>query len=136
MRYLTLTSLGRMSFKIGPLCAGLINTLLSLAGSRHNCTLPFAFCTRAKLLHHSEALPTSNGATVCCFCNLSSSSLSVCCGAYATSWAWAAALLHLQLECALDASNDCKYIYKFAVKFCLSNLLASLSGFMFALDLN
>ena len=38
-------SLGRISFNVRHLCMGLISALSSLAWSRHNLTLPFAFRT-------------------------------------------------------------------------------------------
>ena len=51
---LTPVSFGSISFSVGPLCIGLIGTWLSLAGSKHNHTLPFALGTTTKLLHHSD----------------------------------------------------------------------------------
>ena len=52
--YLTLLSLGSISFSEGPLCTGLINVWFSHAGSKHNQTLPLALGTNTKLLHHSN----------------------------------------------------------------------------------
>ena len=43
--YLTLLSLGSMSFNVGPLCMGLIGTWFNHAGSKHNLTLPLALGT-------------------------------------------------------------------------------------------
>ena len=62
-------SLGRILFTVGPLCTGHINTLLSLAGSRHSHTLLLAFGTKTKLLHHSDVAYTAKGTIICCLCN-------------------------------------------------------------------
>ena len=43
VKYLTPASQGGILFNEGPLCAGLISTLLSLVGSRHSHTLPLVF---------------------------------------------------------------------------------------------
>ena len=56
--YFTLLSLGKISFNVGPLCTGLINTWFNLTGSKHSLTLPFALGTNTKLLHHSAVLST------------------------------------------------------------------------------
>ena len=82
--YFTLLSLGSMSLSVGPLCMGLINALFSLAGSRHNLTLPFALGTNTKLLHHSAISSTPRGVMMSIFCRCSSSSLNGYCSAYAT----------------------------------------------------
>ena len=50
VRYLTPVCLGRISHTAGPLCTSLTNTLLGLAQSRHNDTLPLALGIRTKLL--------------------------------------------------------------------------------------
>ena len=84
IRYLTPTSLDRMSMRVGPLCTSLINTLLNLARSRHKHTLPLLFGTRTMLLYHSDVLSTSNSKIIFCSYNLSSSSLSGCFSTYAT----------------------------------------------------
>ena len=93
--------LGTMSFKIGPLCTSMINTLYS----KHKCNLPFIFGTRMKLLHCSGASSTSNGTIICCLWNLSSYSLSGCCSAYAIllggSWYWQLLYLTLSLKTCL-----------------------------------
>ena len=47
-------SLNRMTFNVGLICTGLISAFISLAGSRHNLTLPFSLKTSTKLLHHSD----------------------------------------------------------------------------------
>ena len=56
--YLTLLSLGSISFNVGPLYIGLINAWYSHAGSKHNLTLPLALGTNTKLLHHSATSST------------------------------------------------------------------------------
>ena len=53
-RYLTTASLSRISFNSGHLCTGLINTLLSMAGSKHKHTLPLTFRNGTQLLHQSD----------------------------------------------------------------------------------
>ena len=65
--YLALTSLGRISFRGGLLCTGLINTLLSLARSRHKCTFSLVIGIRMKLLHNLDFSSTSSGTVICCF---------------------------------------------------------------------
>ena len=76
MRYLTPANLGSMSLKIGPLWIGLIRTLFNWARSKHNLTLPCAFGTTVKLLHHSDVSSISRSTIICYFCSLSSSSYS------------------------------------------------------------
>ena len=56
VRYLTPASFSRIVFNVGTLCIGLISTLLSMARSRQNHTLPLAFGTMTKLFH----IPMSN----------------------------------------------------------------------------
>ena len=87
--YCTLLIFGNMLFNVGPLWMGLISNLLCLTGSRHNHTLPLAFETKIKLLHHYVILLTHTGPIIC-FCSWSSSSLSGSRSAYVT-------LLHGQL---------------------------------------
>ena len=45
-------SLGSMSLIIGPLCTDILSAWLSLAESRHKCTVPFGVGTITKVLHH------------------------------------------------------------------------------------
>ena len=84
VRYLTPTILGRISFNVQSLCTGLGSALSSLAGSRHNCTLPLTFKTRTKLFHYSNILPMPHGTIISCFCSHSCSSLSGFWSTYAT----------------------------------------------------
>ena len=93
-------SFGSMSFSIGPLCIGLINTWLSHTGSKHSHTLPFALGTNTKLLHHSAILSTPRGAMMSISCSHSSSSLNGFCNAYAMhlGGAWYGLLLGLSCK--------------------------------------
>ena len=132
-------SLGRMSFRVQPLWTGLISTLLSLAGSKHNCTLQLAFGSRIKLLYHSAVSSTSNGTIMCCFCSLSSSSLSGCCGAYDTilggvwyGW-WLSFTLRLNVP--LKHPIPVNTLLNLLFSFCVIDLLASLSSSVFVLEL-
>ena len=77
-------TLGRISFNVGPLCTCLISSLLSLAGSRHNCTLSLVLGASEKLLHHSDVSCTPRGITTCCFCSLYNSSFKGFLSTYAT----------------------------------------------------
>ena len=72
VRYLTPANLGKKSLRVEPLSIGLIRTLFNQAGSKHNLTLPFAFATSTKLLHHSYVSSTSRGTIIVYFCRLSS----------------------------------------------------------------
>ena len=138
VRYLTPASLSRISFRLRPLCTILINTLLSLAWSRHSFTLPFAFATNTKLLHHSDNSPTSNGTIICCLCNHSSFFLhDEECICYPHRWnlVLVTALPHLQIECALKAPNSCEYLATFAMNFCTVSLLGVLYLSLFVLYL-
>ena len=69
--YLTLLSLGSMSFNVGPLCMGLMNAWYNSAGSKHNLTLPLALGTNTKLLYHSGVLSTPSGVIMSSCCILS-----------------------------------------------------------------
>ena len=71
----TLVSLGSTSFNVGPLCIGLINAWLSLAGSRHKGTAQLNLGTTMKLLHLSAISPILSAAEICCPCSLSNSFL-------------------------------------------------------------
>ena len=124
VRYLMPASLSRVLLRIVFLCTGLISTLLSLAGSSHKCTLPLALSIGTKLLHHSDVSSTPNNTIMCCFCNLSSSSLSRC-------WHYihyppglvlvgTASLFHPQHDCALKKCNSCKSTTKFIVNVLLN----------------
>ena len=84
--YLTPASLGRISFNVRPRCTGLINALLRLVRSSHNCTLPLAFKARTKLLHHSDILSTTIVTISCCFCSQTRPSLSGSWYSYAAFW--------------------------------------------------
>ena len=64
-----------MSFRVGPLCIGLISAWFKHAGSRHNVTFPLALGTSTKLLHLSDVSLTPQGAIMSCFCSLYNSSL-------------------------------------------------------------
>ena len=83
-RYFALLSFGRISFRVDPLCIGLISAWFRHAGSRHNLTLPLALVTNTKLLHHSDVLSTPSGAIMYSFCSLSNSSFNSVWSAYAT----------------------------------------------------
>ena len=121
-----------------PLCTSLISSLLCLAGSKLNCTFPLVSGTKTKLLQHSDDLSTSNGMIFYC---------SVVC--LITLWVaaavhmplsledlvWAAALLHLELECTLKTSNSCKIITNLLWNSFVIDLPASLSTSIFALSL-
>ena len=61
-RYFALSSFGRISFRVCPLCIGLISAWFKCAGSRHNLTLPLALVTSTKLWHHSNGLLTPSSA--------------------------------------------------------------------------
>ena len=74
VRYLTLASYSRISLNIGSPWPGLISTLLSMARSRQNYTLPLVLGTSTKLLHHSNILPIPRCTFICYFCCVSSSS--------------------------------------------------------------
>ena len=89
-RYLTLLSFGNISFRVVPLCTGLISAWFNHAGSRHSLTLPLPLGTSAKLLHHSDVSFTSRGAIISCWCSISNSSWNGFCNVYATclSGAW------------------------------------------------
>ena len=82
--YLTLLSLGSISFSIGPLCMGLINAWFSHAGSKQNLILWLALGTNTKLLHHSNISLTPSGVIIYCCFSLSNSSLKGFCSTYAT----------------------------------------------------
>ena len=82
--YLTLLSLGSISFNVGPLSIGHINAWFNWAGSKHNLTLPLALGTNTKLLHHSAVLSTPSGVMISILCNQSNSSLNGFCSTYAT----------------------------------------------------
>ena len=56
-----------------PLYTSLVNTWLSLAGSRHICTVPLDLITMTKLFYHSVNSFTHSGASILCCCSLSSS---------------------------------------------------------------
>ena len=84
--FLTHPSLGRIMFNVGPLCTGLISTLSTLAGYRHNHILPLALETITKLLHHSNVSSMPRGIIIYYFCSLSSSS-------FRDSWSTHATLL-------------------------------------------
>ena len=81
--YVTPTSFGRIYFSVGPLWIGLISTLLSLIGSRHSLTVPFALGINMKLLHNLDVSSTPSE-TICCLFNLYSSSFRGSCKAFAT----------------------------------------------------
>ena len=85
--YLMLVSLGRLSFRAAHMCTGLIITLLSLAGYRHSCTVPFALGTKTKLLHYSDVSFTAKGTIISCFYNNSNSPPSDSKSTYATLFA-------------------------------------------------
>ena len=72
---------GSMSCSVVPLCTGLINTLLGPARFRNSLTLPLAFGDQRKLLYHLDVSSTPSGTFICCFCNLSSSTLRGSCSA-------------------------------------------------------
>ena len=78
-------SLGRISVKVGTLSTGLISPLLSLGGSRYNCTLPLALETRTKLLDLSNVSSMPRDTFMCCFCSLCRSSFRGAWIIYATS---------------------------------------------------
>ena len=82
--YLTLLSLGSMSFNVGPLYMGLIKAWFNCAGSKHNLTLPLALGTNTKLLHHSDILSIPSGVIISSCCSLSNSSLNSFYSAYVT----------------------------------------------------
>ena len=81
--YCTLLSFGSISLSFGPLCISLINAWLSCTGSKYSCTIPFAFGTTTKLLHHSAILPTPRGVMMSSSCSCFGSSLKGFCNAYA-----------------------------------------------------
>ena len=54
VRKFKLAGLHRITFNVGPLCTGLIHSLLSLDGSRHNLALQFNLGINMKLLHYSD----------------------------------------------------------------------------------
>ena len=80
----TLLSFTNISFKVVPLCTGLISAWFSQAGSKHSLTLPLALGTTTKLLHHSDTSSTPKGVFISCHCSLSSSSWNGFCNTYAT----------------------------------------------------
>ena len=56
-RYFALLYFGSTSFRVDPLCIGLISALFNHAGSRCSCTFPFAFglalsCYTILMSHH------------------------------------------------------------------------------------
>ena len=102
VRYLTPARLGKILFTVGSLCAGLISALLSLAGSRHNYTLPLAFETMTELLDHSNVSSTPRDTIICYFCSLSNSTLR-------GSWSTYTTLLGDAWYCQLP-SFTCKVI--------------------------
>ena len=73
--YLTPASLSKMLFNVGPLCTGLISTLLSLARSRAQPYITLSFGNKYKAISPSDVSSTSKAIIICCFCNLSKSSL-------------------------------------------------------------
>ena len=54
-------SFGRISFKVGPLCMGLISDQFRCTGFRYNLAIPLAFGTNTKLLHNSADLSNPSG---------------------------------------------------------------------------
>ena len=97
--YFMPAGLSRMSFKVRPLCTGLISTLLNLARSRYSLILSFTLGTIMKLLHHPEVFSMPMGTIICWPCNLSSSSFTtgntLSCSTYATLHWGLLILIHL-----------------------------------------
>ena len=106
----------------------LISTLLKLTGSRSNCTLPLAFRTKTKLLHHSNISST----IIWCFCSWSSSSLSGSCGAYTILLGGAWYYQLPSITCNLThAFTTCKFLKTH--HWIHSEFFALIPGFLFCL---
>ena len=115
--YLVPISLSRISFNGWHL--HLISTLLTLAGSRHDHTLPFALETQIKLLHCFNVSPTSRSIIICCFCNLSNSffrdSLSPCVTLLRMPSMVGCCPLTCKTKCTFKTPNTWKNITEFIV---------------------
>ena len=66
------------------LCAGLINTWLSLAGYKHKPTVTFGLGNSTKFQHHSNVSLSTSGTITFFFCRFSSSFLKGCWNTYST----------------------------------------------------
>ena len=82
--YFKLSSVGSISFNVGPLWMGLISAWFSLTRSKYSLTLLFALGTNTKQLHHSVILSILRGAMMSILYSCSSSSLNGFCNAYTT----------------------------------------------------
>ena len=80
--YHAFVSLDSMLFDVVPLCIGCISAWLSLPHSRHSHTVPLAFVTITKVLHHLAVSSTIISVSNCCSFSLSNSLLDGSCSGY------------------------------------------------------
>ena len=118
-KYFASVSCENISLTVGPLWTCYMSGWWSIAGSKHNLTIPIGFGSNTKLLHQSAVIFSPSDMMMSCLCSYSSSSLNDLCNADAIHFgAWCG--VHSCFVCNENVPSKCQIPVNTSFKFLFS----------------